>query len=471
MQAYYDVVVNTGNDPVANASVFVYDATGALATIYDSSVPVAAEVLASNGTPYFLSPLLVVPQANPITTGLDGRYLFFAANGIYTVVITANGYNTKTLTVSLNDPSDAPGITYTTYTTAPNNLVNAASLQPKVSTANGDLALVPKGQGALLGQVPTGTAAGGNKRGNYAVDWQTLRAAADQVASGIAAVVGGGESNKSSNFDSTVAGGSFNQATGIASTVGGGSANQATGNQSTVAGGSSNLATNFRATIGGGRFNAASGQYATIAGGQDNTASGNHTFNGGGELNVVSGAYASVLSGYANLANAKNSAVLGGAYGTTRGIIGYAAFPSHDSPIAAAAGVSQGGLVILGRQTTNATPTILSSDANAASAANQLILANNSAAYVFGYVIANVTGAGDTKSWIMSATVKRGANAATTTVVGSIVASQQADAGASTWDVTVAADTTNGGLAVTVTGQASTTIRWACKLETVEVAY
>jgi hypothetical protein len=33
------------------------------------------------------------------------------------------------------------------------------------------------------------------------------------------------------------------------------------------------------------------------------------------------------------------------------------------------------------------------------------------------------------------------------------------------------ADTTNGGLAVTVTGQAGTTIRWVCKLETTEVTY
>ena len=122
-------------------------------------------------------------------------------------------------------------------------------------------------------------------------------------------------------------------------------------------------------------------------------------------------------------------------------------------------------------RTLNATPTILRSDSFAAGATNQLILANNSAAYIFGYVIANVTGAGNTRSWIIAVTIKRGANAASTTVVGSSIAPQHADAGASAWDVTVAADTTNGCLAVTVTGQASTTIRWVCRLETVEVAY
>ena len=35
----------------------------------------------------------------------------------------------------------------------------------------------------------------------------------------------------------------------------------------------------------------------------------------------------------------------------------------------------------------------------------------------------------------------------------------------------IAADTTNGGLKVTVTGQATTTIRWVCKIETTEMTY
>lgn len=471
MQAYYDVVVNTGNDPVANASVFVYDATGALATIYTSSVPVSAEVLASNGTPYFLSPLLVLPEANPIITGLDGRYLFFAVNGIYTVVITANGYNTRTLTVSLNDPDDAPGINYTVYTASPNNTVNVAALQPKFLTANGDFALVPKGTGALLANVPTGTAVGGNKRGNWAVDWQVKRSTADQVASGVAAVIGGGNYNKSSSFDSTVAGGSFNSATGIATTVGGGSSNTASGNQSTVSGGSSNTASGTQSTISGGRSNQATVPYATVAGGQANFSTADYAFIGGGYFNIASGQYSTVLNGYYNLANAKNSIVVGGTYGTTRNIVGYAAFPLHDSPIATDSGVSQIGMLVLGCQTTDATPTVLRSNTSAASATNQLILADNSAVYIWGYVIANVTGGGDTKSWVLAATVKRGANAASTTVVGSNIILQHEDAGASTWALAVAADTTNGGFAITVTGQASTTIRWVCNLETTEVTY
>jgi hypothetical protein len=37
--------------------------------------------------------------------------------------------------------------------------------------------------------------------------------------------------------------------------------------------------------------------------------------------------------------------------------------------------------------------------------------------------------------------------------------------------VAVTADTTNGGIAVTVTGAAATTIRWVCKINTTEMTY
>jgi hypothetical protein len=432
--------------------------------------------------------------------------------------------------------TDTLPVTGATNTASPNATVNVASLTAATTTANGDLALVAKGTGALLGQVPTGTTAGGNKRGAYAVDWVRLRTNTAQVASGDYSVISGGYDNKASASYSAVAGGQGNFATGNSSFVGGGLSNtnsgqyaslvggrtnSLTGDYGAIGGGLSNTASSPYATISGGRSNTASRDYSTVGGGLSNTATGaisgdnfatvgggtTNTVNaksgtiaggdtnsvtgvggsiGGGEVNTVSGSRGTVAGGLTNtasgqnssitggannLADSKNGVVVGGVYGTTRGIIGYAVFPSHDSPIAAAAGVSQGGLVILGRETTNNTPTVLRSNTSAAGTTNQLILANNSAVYVFGYVIANVTGAGDTKSWIMSATVKRGANAASTTVVGSLIASQQADAGASAWDVTVAADTTNGGLAVTVTGQASTTIRWVCKLESVEVAY
>jgi len=135
-------------------------------------------------------------------------------------------------------------------------------------------------------------------------------------------------------------------------------------------------------------------------------------------------------------------------------------------------GVSQSALLILGAQTTDATATVLRSTTSAASTTNQVILPNNSAYYFKGSVIANVTGGGNTKAWAIEGAIKRGANAASTALVGTpTVVSGFADVGAATWAIAVTADTTNGGLAVTFTGQAATTIRCVAKLETTEVTF
>jgi hypothetical protein len=351
---------------------------------------------------------------------------------VYSVVITADNYDTRTLVATLNDPtppapSVSPYVTFALSSSSPNATVNVVSMAPVAPTANSDLALVPKGNGALLAQVPTGTTAGGNKRGTYAVDLVRFRLNAANVASGDYSFLAGGYDNKASASYSVVAGGQGNFATGNSSFVGGGIDNQAN---------------NLSSVVAGGRLNVASGDYSAIGGGRE------------------------------HIANSAFSTVSGGAYGSTRGVIGYHAFPACNGPILPVpGGLSQAGLLVLGAETTDATPTVIRSNTSAASTTNQLILPNNSAYYFKGSVIANVTGAGDTKSWTFDGQIKRGANAAATTLTGSTVSSPYGDAGASTWAVALTADTTNGGLAVTVTGQAGTTIRWVCKLETTEVTY
>jgi len=581
MQGYYDVVVNSGGSPIDGASIFIYDANGVLATIYQSTAPIAEIVLASNSTPYFISQQLVSPQTNPITTGPDGKYIFFAADGAYTVVISAPGYNNKTFTVTLNDEQPYPNPAYSISSTPPNDAVNVTSIGANVSTTNGDLALVPKGAGALLADIPDSTSAGGNKRGIYAVDLQFKRNTADQVASGQWSTLSGGENNKASGDDSTVGGGAFNIASGNSATVAGGGDNQATNTQATVAGGSGNRATAAQSTVGGGRFNEATAIYATIAGGREvlvsgeysvgaggrtnsvtsgygvlggglsNTVSGNYgtiaggrsnqavrqyctvgggllntatgpastdyyatvgggnsnTANaasstvGGGENNSVtggagtiaggsantvsalyatvaggigntaSGQRASITGGTLNTADAKQSTVVGGTYGTTKGIIGYAVMPANDAPIESKAGVSQSGVLVLGVQTTNNTATRLRTNSTTSAATNQLALADNSAMTVFGTVVANVTGGGDTAGWTFTATAKRGSGAASTTLIASNITEVAKDTGAGSWNIDVDVDTTNGCLRVNVVGQASTTIRWVATLYAAEVTY
>jgi hypothetical protein len=274
------------------------------------------------------------------------------------------------------------------------------------------------------------------------------------------------------NYSSVVIGGINNSATGNRAAVVSGADNFAQGSFSFIGSGNGNDVSGFYASIVGGEFNTNAADYSFVGGGRSNITSQSYSSVVGGQVNTVSQQHSFIGGGFTNTVTATHGAIAGGAYGTTRGIVGYAVFPSCNAPIASTAGVSQSALLLLGRQTTDATATRLTSNTSAAGTNNQVILPNNSAYYVKGSIIATVTGGGNTKSWDFIATIKRGANAAATSIVGTVTLNvQAADAGAATWIVAITADTTNGGLAVTVTGQAATTIRWVAKLESTEVTY
>ena len=268
-----------------------------------------------------------------------------------------------------------------------------------------------------------------------------------------------------------VVGGGNNQATGSYSFIGGG------GDAGTAA--NRNVASGDWSTVGGGNKNTASGSYAFIGGGSGNQATGNGSVVAGGGTdgtffvtNSATAAFTTVSGGWGNQATGTASTVAGGAYGTTRGINGNFVTPACNSPIGASGGLSQSAVLVLGRQTTDATATVLCSNGAAASTTNQVTLPNNSAYFFKGEVIAGVTGAGDTKGWTIEGVIKRGAGVGTTAIVGTAtVTSLYADTGAATWAVTATADTTNGALKITVTGAAATTIRWVAKVETTEMTF
>ena len=85
--------------------------------------------------------------------------------------------------------------------------VTAGSTGPNLGAVIGNIL----GTGALMAQVPDSATPGGNARGANAVDWQSVRTAATQVASGASATVIGGTGNTASGSAST-AGGSLSTA-------------------------------------------------------------------------------------------------------------------------------------------------------------------------------------------------------------------------------------------------------------------
>ena len=342
--------------------------------------------------------------------------------------------------------------------------------------------------------------------------------------------IGGGLSNSNSGGYGTVGGGTANSNSGGYGTVGGGNANNnasgygviaggnsnstsSTSNYGTIVGGVSNSTNSWASAwnpgtsfIGGGSGNqiwgsysssgAVTGSSAVIVGGISNRVSANsdansgfaafigagyantitnglgHVIPGGYVNNISGGNYNSIIGGsYNSIAGGSASSILGGYYGTTRGITGIAVFPGYPS-IVAALGASQASLLILSKQTTDATTAVLTSDGGAAGTTNQLILPNNSAFYFKGRVIATVTGGSDTKAWVFEGVIKRGAAVANTSIVGSISNNVIAqDTNTASWLLTLSADTVNGGLTVSIRGAAGVTIRWAGKIETDEVTF
>jgi hypothetical protein len=258
--------------------------------------------------------------------------------------------------------------------------------------------------------------------------------------------------------NSVISGGVNNQAFGLNSFVGSGEANSANANYAAVVGGSSNTA---------------SGLSAAVVGGSSNTATTTNCFVAGGNANSAQAIGSSVLGGAGNTASGSYSTVIGGGYGTTRSIVGNLVFTASDNPLGAfLSGRIQSAILILARQTTNATATTLTSNSNAPGFTNQVIMPNNSAYAFQGTCIANVTGGGNTSGWKFEGVIKRGANEASTTLVAAVTPLVIAqDAGAVTWVLAITADTTYGGIKVEVTGAAATTIRWVCKIETTEVTF
>lgn len=91
MQRWSDAVLDPNGNAIRGATVTV--------TVTDTGA--TASLFSINGA---------TAQDNPMTTGSDGEYYFYAANGRYTVTIEATGYATETKEVLLLDWDDETGV-------------------------------------------------------------------------------------------------------------------------------------------------------------------------------------------------------------------------------------------------------------------------------------------------------------------------------------------------------------------------
>ena len=276
----------------------------------------------------------------------------------------------------------------------------------------------------------------------------TVMGGIGNIASGAwSAVVGGGGSQ-------SVGGG--NKATGDLSFIGGGGGHTASGSNSVVCGGgygngNPNLASGYASSVLGGYNNQASGFAASVLGGTGNQSTGNYTFAIGNGV---------VASGQAGVAMGLQS--------DNKGVFASLVISSGKFSVT---GDAQQGHYTLSATSTTATPVVLLSGGGTNVQYYYQVSPNNNQAYAYkGLVVARNTSSGDMASWEIRGAIKRGANQASTVLVGTpTITSIAADSAASTWTIAITADTTYGSLQITGTGAASTTIHWVARIDTVEV--
>ena len=189
-------------------------------------------------------------------------------------------------------------------TTAPNATVPVHKFAAIGTETNIDIALTPKGYGAITAQTADNTAIGGNKRGENATDLQTIRDSADQVASGFYSAIAGGVGNKASGGIS-FAMGTGNEALGYSS-IAMGYFSKATASQS-IAMGFASLATGA-SSVAIGHVVKALGDESTAMGSSTEASGSNSTAIGYSNKAVGN---ISTAMGYGNKASSVGETALG----------------------------------------------------------------------------------------------------------------------------------------------------------------
>ena len=291
----------------------------------------------------------------------------------------------------------------------------AHTLTPDGADSNIGLVLAPKGFAYISAQLPDGTVAGGDPRGNQAVDLQLNRLNASEVASGS---------------------GSF-------------------------AAGTNNTASGSRA-LAIGNQNFSTGTYSACFGsGNSATGTGSICF---GFNNISTGLYSSCF-GTNNEADANYAAAFG-ANTTVRSIAAAMAEGSSNG-----LGVQQMRRIALRRDTNNNIAFQLNSfGTTGPTSINSVVLPDTSAYYCRVRVLARNLSTNTCKSWIATGLFRRGVGVGTVVMVGSSVTSEFGDAAMSAASVSLGVNTSLGCMTVMVTGLSGVTVRWVAQVETIEAA-
>jgi len=414
------VTVTVGSD--ATGDIYYRNASGVFNRLGIGS---AAQVLTvSGGLPAWAA-----------SSGLSGT------GAVDNAILRADGTGGATLQSSAFTIADLA-------TASPNNTVNNVSMAPTGGTTNVSLSIVPKGTGAFCLAVPDGTSAGGNVRGANAVDLQTSRSAATQVASG------------ASSFTAGI----NNTASGVSAF--------AAGEKATASG---QGAVSFGGTTSG----IASGASSFVAAMRSGTCSGDNAVafcrDGGLHTGVRSFSHGEVPGHGSGNVTSQAAVGFSGAEATaeTTFSVGYYAQATrygqkafaNGSFVTSSFGQAQFVIFILRRKTTDATATTLMLDGST----TRLTIPSGK------MMLTDILISGIKSDGSAAACYKRKVAiknvAGTTALVGTVeTIGTDIEDNAGT-DVAITADDTNDALQINVTGIAAETWRWVAVVEGLEIAY
>ena len=317
------------------------------------------------------------------------------------------------------------------FTSSPNATVNHASIQATGATTNVSVSVVPKGSGAFSLAVPDGTTTGGNVRGANAIDLQTSRAGATQVATGLGAVAIGRQNTAAGDLSGSIAIGTNNNAAGR--------------NAGSIAIGLNN-------TAGDGTQAAA---YVAIG---SNVSTTGYWGVGIGEYLTVSGIGA-VAFGLNNLASGPFADIAGGRDGNaTR----YGQSSKSSGMFAAQGDAQRVEFILRNKTTTNAAVTLLLDGSS-----SRLTIPSGKILHATVHILGSKSDGTAVANYMRQVCIKNVGG--TTSLVGTVntIGTDEA-AGTS---IAITADNTNDALDIAVTGIASETWRWSATVYGIEIAY
>jgi len=219
------------------------------------------------------------------------------------------------------------------------------------------------------------------------------------------------------------------------------------------------------------------GSYAVdwqrIRGANEQVASGDYSVISGGSFNVAQGLHAVVVGGNKNINSSDYSIILGGVNGNTRGINGAVIIPGYATGgTNNSSGLTQLGIYLMSGYTDSATPAILTTDGSGnVSDTNQLVLPANSAYYFKGTVIGKeitVTNP-EIAVWEISGVIRKGSDNTSTSYVSTPGVVLIESSTSTQWAVSVGINSSLGSMDIEVQSPDSQQIRWAAKIETIEV--